>query len=168
MPKKDNTINEIAKALKASDRVAIFWHTRPDGDAIGSGLALRQALINAGKTVDAFCDDPVPERLSFLPHVKDVQTPDPDDITPASYDTLIAIDCADDLRVGRSHFHFSGFEGPTICIDHHISNPRFCMYNIVFDSPATCQSLPDILDACGYEITPDIANLLLCGVLTNS
>ncbi len=163
---KNNTLSQIASALCGAQNVAIFCHIRPDGDALGSGLALYAALQAAGKQVSMLCEDEPPQKLNFLPHMDKVQTQLPADIV---YDTFVSVDCADISRIGsRLGSAFYHFTGNTVNIDHHVSNTGFGKFNYVVDCTATCQLMPEILQACGYEITQDIANLLMVGLLTDS
>ena len=60
------SLSELAKRIKAETKVALILHIRPDGDTLGSALALKLALINLGIGAEVFCDDPVPSRFLFL------------------------------------------------------------------------------------------------------
>ena len=62
----NNSLNEIALQLKKAQTVAIFCHARPDGDALGAGLALYTAMQNAGKFAVMCCEDAPPEKYTFL------------------------------------------------------------------------------------------------------
>lgn len=69
----NNSAFEIAEKLKKANSVAIFCHARPDGDALGAGLALLLAFQNAGKSAIMCCEDLPPEKFSFLPVMKQVR-----------------------------------------------------------------------------------------------
>ena len=161
----NNGLSEIAEQLKKANNVVIFCHVRPDGDALGAGLALMTALQNDGKTAFMCCEDAPPEKYDFLSAVSSVTDKIPTNI---KIDTLISVDCADVTRMGKFTEKFSHFQGTTINIDHHISNGRFAKYNYVFECPATCELICEILIECGYEITKEIANLLMLGLITDS
>lgn len=158
------TLAEIAQQLKNAQDIAVFCHVRPDGDALGSGLALCLALNNAGKTAHMVCEDAVPERLQIFPAMQRLESSFPQ----GAVDTLITVDCADITRIGAFSSTYAKFKGTTINIDHHISNDRYAKYNYVFDCTATCQLMPEIFCAAGLDIDEEIANLLALGLVTDS
>ncbi|MGN0814055.1 MAG: bifunctional oligoribonuclease/PAP phosphatase NrnA [Candidatus Coproplasma sp.] len=162
----NSTLAEIANQLNSAKTVAVFCHVRPDGDALGSMLALTLALKNAGKNAYAVCEDAVPERLKLFPAMEEVR---PSLLLPSEqFDTFICVDCADVSRMGSNSSVFAKFKGTTVNIDHHVSNDRFAKYNYVCECTATCELLCDILLQNGFEITKDIADLLALGLLTDS
>lgn len=162
----NNTLAEVAAVLKNCKTAVICCHVRPDGDAIGSGLALTTALENAGKKVYMLCEQ-LPERLCLFPAMERTFQSLPVNLN--EIDLFIVVDCADALRLGDFTAHFNAYKGKTLNIDHHISNPHFAKCNYVLpDSTATCEILPEILDAAGFEITKEIADLLTLGLLTDS
>lgn len=163
----NNSLAEIAAVLNNAKTVAIACHVRPDGDALGSGLALCLALKNAGKSAYMLCEDEPPERLKILPAIGQTHRALPEEAgTP---DLFVAVDSAELSRIGVFASSYQSFKGVTLNIDHHISNPRFAQYNYVLpDSTATCEIMPEIFAAAGYEITKEIADLLALGLLTDS
>lgn len=163
----NNSLAEIAAILKNCKTAAICCHVRPDGDALGSGLALTRALENAGKTVYMLCEEQPPERLCLFPAM--LQTYQSLPVKLTELDLFIVVDSADITRIGGFAALFGAFKGKTLNIDHHVSNPRFAKYNYVLaDSTATCEIMPEILDAAGFKITKEIADLLALGLLTDS
>ncbi len=163
----NNSLAEVAALLKNCKTAAVCCHVRPDGDAIGSGLALTRALENAGKTVYMLCEDKPPERLCLFPAMERTHQSLPVDLK--ELDLFIVVDSADVTRIGDFSAQFCAFKGKTLNIDHHISNPRYAKYNYVLpDSTATCEIMPEILEAAGFEITKEIADLLALGLLTDS
>ncbi len=66
-------IEEIAKKLNKAKNIAVFCHVRPDGDALGGGLALYLALKNAGKNAVFACEDDVPAKFFFIPAMSEVK-----------------------------------------------------------------------------------------------
>lgn len=161
---KTNSLEEIAEQLKNSKNVAVFCHVRPDGDALGSGLSLCVALKNAGKTAFMCCEEAPPEKFSFLPAMHGVQT----EIPEMQFDTFVSVDCADIQRLGIFAKRFAKSNGVTLNIDHHVSNCGYADYNYVEACPATCQILTKLLKVAGFEITEEIANLLMLGLITDS
>lgn len=163
----NNSLAEIAAILKNCKTAAICCHVRPDGDALGSGLALTRALENAGKTVYMLCEEQPPERLCLFPAMQNTFQSLP--IKLNELDLFIVVDSADVTRIGVFAAQFSAFKGKTLNIDHHVSNPKYAKYNyVVSDSTATCEIMPEILEAAGFEITKEIADLLALGLLTDS
>ena len=159
-----NSFNLALDALKKARRIALFCHIRPDGDALGGMLALRLALKNAGKAVDAYCEEKPAEKFAFLPTMDEVKT----SMLSCEYDLLVSVDCADISRLGIFAASFSRFNGTTLNIDHHFSNSGYAKINYVFDCPASCQILTDMLLKGGYAVDKDIADLLMAGLITDS
>ncbi len=160
----NNTLGEITEKLKSAKCVAIFCHVRPDGDALGSGLALRLALENAGKTAVMCCEDKPPEKFFFLSEMTNVLR----ELPAYNYDLLVSVDCADITRLGSFAKFYSKFKKETINIDHHISNNGYGKLNYIQECPASCEIVTGILNECGFEITEDIADLLMLGMITDS
>lgn len=71
----NDVLHEISKKISRANDIALYCHTKPDGDALGSMLALYAALKNAGKNVSAYCDSLVPEKYKFLPYSQDIDFP---------------------------------------------------------------------------------------------
>ncbi len=160
------TAAEIAKQLNKCRTFAVICHVRPDGDALGSGLAMYLALKNAGKTAYMLCEDCAPDRLKIFPEMDCVMRELP--IDKDNLDCIISVDCADATRLGVFSSLYQKFKGVTVNIDHHVSDVGYGKLNYVIDCTATCELLPDIFRAAGFEITKEIANLLALGLLTDS
>ena len=160
----DNSVAAVAARIKKANKAAIFCHARPDGDALGSGLSLCLAMRAAGKTAEFVCEDAPPEKFFFIPEMREVKTSLPQD----DYDLYIAVDCADVARMGEFGHTFSRFRGDTVCIDHHISNKGFAKLNCVRVCSATCEIMPEVLSAAGFEITAPMSNALMLGLITDS
>ena len=94
----NNSLTDIILQLKKARRAVIFCHSRPDGDALGAGLALTVALHNAGKRAVMCCEDAPPEKFNFLPAMAQIKSELP---ANESYDTFISVDCADVTRMGK-------------------------------------------------------------------
>lgn len=159
-----NAIDELIAKLNNCKRAAIFCHTRPDGDALGSGLALLTLLRSMNKTAHMACEDAPPKKFSFIAEMANVKTQIPD----CDYDLMIAVDCADVTRLGCFSKRFSRFKGETVNIDHHISNDNFAKFNHVEICCATCEIIANLFKAAKLELTENIANLLMLGLITDS
>lgn len=156
----------LQHTLEKADRVLVITHVDPDGDAIGSLTAVGQALRQLGLYVTLVCADNVPERFTYLPLTDQVRRqPDPEE----SYDVLLAVDCADELRMGDPYDRLSQ-PGPFIInIDHHVTNTRFGDLNIIEpEATSTTEILYRLFQELGLEITPDIALSLLTGLVTDT
>ncbi len=161
----NSNITEICEQLKLAQTIAVFCHARPDGDALGSGLALTKVLNKAGKFAVLCCEDAAPEKYLFLKSMSDIKHGVPKDI---DFDTYISVDSSDVNRLGLLSGAFTAFKGRKINIDHHISNKRFADYNYVIECPATCQIVTGIITAAEFEMDSEVANLLMLGLLTDS
>lgn len=160
----NNGFEEINKIFSVAKNVAVFCHARPDGDALGSGLALCAALENRGKKACMCCEDIPPEKFMFCQSFKKVKN----QLPQGDYDLFVSVDCADVIRLGVFSKQFKNFKKATVNIDHHITNDNFAKYNYVRECPATCEIITEFLLACGYEITKEIADLLMLGLITDS
>ena len=156
---------EISSAIKArlerSKNVIIASHVRPDGDAIGSLLGLGLALQNKGKSVQMVLVDGVPSSYKYL-EGSDLIVKQPN----GEHDTFITVDSADFKRTGKI---FENFGQPDINIDHHKTNEKFGVLNLIeSEEVATAAILTNHLPEWGYEITKQIAAALLTGIITDT
>ena len=160
----ENSVAAVAARIKKAQKAAIFCHARPDGDALGSGLALCLAMRAAGKTADFVCEDAPPEKFFFIPEMAEANT----SLTGSDYDLYIAVDCADIARMGEFGHAYSRFKGDTVNIDHHVSNKGYAKYNCVRVCSATCEIMPEVIRAAGLAISERVANALMLGLITDS
>ena len=157
-------VDRIVEAIKASETICVVGHVRPDGDCIGSQLGLTLALINAGKTVTCWNQDPLPAKLAFLDAKKLIQPPE----KGQKFDCVIATDCASLERLGTA------VEAITdrklfINIDHHTSNTRYGDINwIAAREPSTGELIFRLLKAANWPITPAISDCLFTAVSTDT
>ena len=154
----DNILNEI----KEAEKILVLTHESPDGDAIGSSLAMKLALESLGKNPDVIIPE-FPETFKFLPGTKDVK--ESSDVE--KYDLVISLDCATLNRlVGNEHFENAK---RTIVIDHHGSNTMYADFNYVNPvSPACCEILAGMFDYYNINITKEIGSCLLTGIITDT
>ena len=159
-------MEQIAKRIRQANRVAIFTHMRPDGDAIGSALALSAAL-DFLKTPNQVCvETEIPSNLTFVEGVeKIVKKP------RGEYDLLIVVDCSDEQRLGalsEEYFIAKRKKIDVINIDHHVSNTRFGKYDFVQNCAANCMHIATLIEYLGVPFDKKIAENLLLGLLTDS
>ena len=156
----------IPHTLEKADHVLVITHVDPDGDAVGSLTAVGQALKQMGLRVTLACDDRVPERFTYLPMSGDVRQK-PDD--QVAYDILIAVDCADQQRMG---YAFSDLPHPRpfiINIDHHITNTRFGDIDVIEPgATSTAEILYGLFKEMGVTFSEGIATSLLTGLVTDT
>ncbi len=158
------TITEIASKIKSLKSALIFSHARPDGDTIGSATALRNALISLGINADLVCDSAIPEKFSFIDGVEYYLTPDK--ITK-EYDGFIAVDCSVPSMFQGAYTLFTKNKN-TFNIDHHVSNAKYAKYNYVYDNSSNSENVYELIEALGVDITEEMANSLLLGIVTDT
>lgn len=138
-------------------------HRSPDGDTLGSCLALRLALIALGKKADVACTDPVPPYLRFLPGSDTVLS----DLC-RTYEAALYIDCADHARTGSLESSLEESEA-RFCIDHHSTNPKQSKDgDWVEDVGATGEMIKRLITELSVTITPEIAECLYTAIATDT
>lgn len=158
------TLDEILKEIKNAETFVILAHESPDGDAIGSSLAMCLALQNMGKTAEVVMKE-YPANFKFLPGVENIKT----EGSLEEYDMAIVVDCPDLKRVNSIYHKY--FENAKVKVefDHHGKNAMFGDYNIVDQvSPACAQILVSSFQYLQIEIKKDIATCLLTGIITDT
>ena len=155
----DNILNEIKKA----NTIAILTHENPDGDAIGSSLAMYIALKKMGKNPDVIIPE-VPRIYNFLPSAGEVKI----ESNNKQYDLAISVDSAELKRIAGWNEYFETAK-VKISIDHHGTNTMFGDINFVNpDAPACAQVLIHIIEYFGVEIDKEIGTCLLTGIITDT
>lgn len=153
-------------AEKHDRPVAVVGHARPDGDCIGSQVALARMLAARGADVTCVNADVVPRRLQFL--VRGMTFRRTDDVLADGRDYQVwFVDCADHARVGE---RLRGrFAQPFAAIDHHLSNVGFAAHNFIdTSSAATCEILAGLFLDNGLPIDAPAAQALYTGILTDT
>jgi phosphoesterase RecJ-like protein len=150
--------------ISAASSVLIGTHLNPDGDALGSALAMSHYLDGRGITNEVICHHLAPKNLQFLPGVQRVRN----EPSQEKYDLGIVLDLDSLERLGNTERFFSGCRR-TIVIDHHVPHEAPGDLRIVdTDSPATAVILTRLLLYLNAEITPDMATCLLTGIVTDT
>lgn len=155
----------LMEEVKKARRIAIGTHVNPDGDAVGSALALYHALTAMGKEVCLFCADPVPGKLMFLAGADRFLQPV---AAQGNFDLGFAVDAADDGRLGSAGQVV--LQAPVVVqIDHHPTNPCYAHVNAVDgDAAASGCVVYRLLKEMGCEITLDIAKCIYCAISTDT
>ena len=160
---------ELVDALRTAQRVVAFSHVKPDGDAIGSLLALGAILRAQGKDVILSLSDRIPAIYRTLPGADAIVVgPLRDAAALATVDTVIAVDCSSLDRLGDAYAPALA-QLPLLVIDHHITNERFGTVNWVAPScAATAQMLLHLADALDVPLSQPMAQCLLTGLVTDT
>jgi phosphoesterase RecJ-like protein len=162
----DASIAEIGEILNAHQSFIILSHIRPDGDAIGSQLALGFALMALGKSVRLINEDGLPENLAFMKGSDRIETPPTE---PLDVEVAIALDTATKPRLGDNALHAASKAKLWLNIDHHISNPKYGDLNLIdATSPATGQILYDLITELGLPMTPESRDAIYVAVSTDT
>lgn len=155
----DNILEEINKA----ENIVILTHENPDGDAVGSSLALYNALKAYSKNVEVI----IPEysrTFRFLPGAEEIKK----EGSINNYDLAISLDCASMKMLNGFAKYFEDAKCK-IVIDHHGTNSMYGDLNFVNpDAPACAQILIVILNYFKMEITKDIGTCILAGIITDT
>ena len=160
-----STFDEIGRVLREHQRFAILSHVRPDGDALGSQLALALSLQELGKNVRVWNEDGMLEKYSFLPR-SELLTKPPS--TAADVDVAIALDTAIQNRLGTAPAAIRSAR-IWINIDHHRSNPGYGDLVIVDASaPATGEIIFSLIKSQGLPFNHDIAENLYAAISTDT
>lgn len=159
--------SEMLSVLQSANSILLCTHIAPDGDAIGSTLAMGHALRAMGKKKITFaCADPIPSRYHFLPGAAEFV--DAQALKEDEFEVGFAIDAADLGRLGECAHAFSRAK-ITMQIDHHGTNPCYAEINAVDEnaSASGCM-IYRVLKALGAVITPGIAQCLYCAISTDT
>ncbi len=158
----NDILQEISKRINRSDDIALYCHTKPDCDALGSMLALYVALKNKGKKVSAYCDSPVPDKYKSLFKSEDIAFPQ-----KKVHDLAIGIDASSIDRLGQCMKSFLSAK-TQIVIDHHKSFERYASLCYVDDTASACAEIVFQLLKSMKAIDVNVAKLLFCGIVTDS
>jgi len=156
---------EIGRILREHQRFAVLSHVRPDGDALGSQLALALSLKQLGKEVRVWNEDGMLEKYSFLPRAELLTKPPS---TSEVVDVAIALDTAIQNRLGTA---LAAVRSAKIWvnIDHHLSNP--CYGDVVYVdpvAPATAEIVFRLIKSQGLPFNHDIAENLYAAISTDT
>lgn len=155
---------EFKKELERASSVLIGTHLNPDGDALGSALALSLMLDGMGIDNEVLCQHGPPDNLHFLPGVQRVRQ----EPRAEKHDLCVVLDLDSMERLGAVMDHFSSCTR-LILVDHHVPHEAPGDLRIVDSSaPATAAILGEMFFEASFTITPDIATCLLTGIVTDT
>jgi phosphoesterase RecJ-like protein len=159
-------IDSTSEALDRANQVLVITHVQPDGDAISSLLATGHALQQLDKQFTLVCDDGLPARYRFLPLSGLVRN---SPVRVQEYDLIIALDAADESRMGRAYERLGRPRPEIINIDHHVTNMGYGKINLIDDQAAsTTEVLSLLFPLLGIEISKGMAQCLLTGIVTDT
>ncbi len=164
--KQKADLDAAVEALRSHDRFLVTTHENPDGDALGSLLAVKLALDALGKDVVMYLsgETPLPREYSWMP-LDNLRRSLPDD---AAERVLLALDCANESRLGPDPEVLAS--APLVVnVDHHHDNSRFGGVNaVVADASSTGEIVRDLLSHLDVELTPDMAEALYIALVTDT
>lgn len=157
------TLDKILEEIKKAETIVILAHEGPDGDAIGSSLAVSLAIQSLGKNADVI----IPEHsktFDFMPGIKNLK----ESSNVEKYDLAIALDCADS-KILEGYSEYFEKANMRIVIDHHGSNTMYGDINFVDPvAPACCQILIGMFKYLGIELSKDMATCIMTGIVTDT
>lgn len=158
------TIQKINEAIGKADTFLITTHESPDGDAVGSSLALACYLRSIGKDVDVYICDQVPDLYSFLPLADKVLQ----NIPQRKYDICFVLDVGEFRRAGKAVGESTTIDA-FINIDHHLSCENFGLLNLI-DSTASATGalIYRIIKSAGSAVSRDIALCIYTAIITDT
>ena len=157
--------SQIIEALHKANNVLLVSHVFPDGDALGSQLALAEILESSGKEPDCYCQEPVSAIYEFLPGSEKIKNELPG-IT--QFDAAVAVDCGDRFRLGQAMDTLLQIH-PFIVIDHHAGHREFGDIGWVeADRSSTAEMIFDLALALNADVTYNAAYCLYTAIVSDS
>lgn len=157
-----NDLSYIASLLQEKDDFTLIAHVSPDGDTLGSSLALYHALLKMGKKAQIVCQNSVPMVYAYLPGSDSFCQPEQAEQTPY----VICVDCAAIDRLGTAEKLFRG-ASHTVNIDHHATNAGYADDNCVRDTAAAGEIVFDLLEILD-QIDAESASCLYTAIMTDT
>ena len=163
------SFNKLKKLIASTDKFLLIGHEHPDGDCIGSMVALKDALCAMTKEVDLALKDPVPPPFSFLVAESTIKR----DFLLGDYETIILLDNGDLKRTGFYNrlVDLKKSKQKIINIDHHQKNDIWRLANINYineNASSTSEIVYDLFRGLDVEITANIATAILTGIFTDT
>lgn len=161
----DHPRDEIVRALKAAKNVLVATHVHPDGDALGSQIAMGNILRSLGKNVFLYGEDQVSHLYRFLPGSGQVES-----LLPAlsGFDCAIALDCGDSNRLGAAMDALLTVQ-PFLVVDHHAGHQEFGNLRwIAPDRASTGEMVFDLAEAMGAELSFESAYCLYAAIVSDT
>lgn len=161
---KLETFSKIKDEILKANSIAITAHVNPDGDNLGSVLAMYSMLKTLGKDPEILIDDEIPSTFKFLPNIGEIKRPENFDKV---YDLIIVLDSGDVGRIGRTKMLFEKAK-MTVNLDHHMTNPEYAKLNYVGKRSATGEVLFEFFESCGLKLNREIATCLFTAISSDT
>lgn len=167
-------VDSFKKIITDNDSFIITTHRGPDGDAMGSSMAMYNLLVNLKKDVNVIIPNSFPNFLSWLPNIKNVINHEENnsDISNifSEIDVIIMLDFNDLSRIENLESYVTNSNAKKILIDHH-KDPDLSICDLSFCDTtysSTCELLYMILNQAKFNLTKNIADCLYTGILTDT
>jgi len=166
-PQTTPELEAAAETIRAHDRFLLTTHENPDGDALGSLLAAKLAFDRLGKDAVMYLAGqvPLPAEYGFM-RLAELRRELPED---HGQRVLVALDCANESRLGNDHRRVLDSAPVVLDIDHHHDNTRFGNVNVLVPAASsTGEIVRDLLRALDVALTPEIAESLYIALVTDT
>src|SRR6267378_1342685 len=168
-PNRAEAARDVAKALTSASHVVLTTHVNADGDGVGSEIGLWHLLRARGVSVTIANPTEIPERFHFLiPDGADASDHAVHEIERA--DIVASLDIGDLSRLGNLAAVINKRQPPLVCIDHHVGPVKLpsgpCL--IAPEATATAELIFDLASVAGWPLTPEVAQALYVGLLTDT
>lgn len=162
----ETEFKRLEDLIADSETFFLAGHLNPDGDTIGSMLAIASVLKRLGKKVRTFSQDPVPENLRFLPHVKSIRSRPP--AASAKFDAAILLECSNPARGGNLDPVLKR-SAKVVNLDHHKTSEFYGDINIVEPhSSSTAEIVYRLFYNMNVHVTKREAACLYTGIVTDT
>lgn len=158
--------SELVSTLGRAERILVAAHVYPDGDALGSLLALAESLEAMGKEVYRYSEEKASHLYDFLPGSDRLRTAVPADLD--AFDCAVALDCGDRYRLGREMEQLLAIR-PFLVIDHHAGHTPFG--DLAWVDPeraATGEMVYDLIQALGGDVSATAAYCLYAAIVSDT
>lgn len=156
---QNHSLSQIYQTIKTANSIVILPHKKPDGDTLGSSIALCRYLRYLGKAADIYLHDDLPANLQFLDRSHMVNQ------APEAIDLVIAVDSSDAERLDERRHEFSA---PLINFDHHQTNTGYGDLNYVLPTASTGEIIFQILKEWGAPFDPLTQEALYTAIATDT
>ncbi len=157
-------LEQVIDTLLEAQNVAIYTHINTDCDAMGSSLALKEALEMLGKHVDIFINSNFPNNFKFYGDLSFINKK-----TCSGYDLAVCLDVSAESRLGKYKFTYRRGVKKTLLIDHHVAvSDKFCNINYVKWASSTAEILFDVLSELKIKFSKTMCANLLSGIITDT
>lgn len=158
-------MNQIINKILSSNNIAITFHTSPDGDSLGSSLALLQALRALNKNCYILCEEELPKTFEFLPYSKEVSAIS---IIKEDTDCVVVLDCGNMERIA-GNINVTNKNYTLINIDHHLSNDLYADMNYVDTNASSMGEIVyQIINIMGVSLNKEMAICLYTSLITDT